>query len=373
MNSTFDQASWQNTPDSVIQPEEEDQQDVPHFGESQELAKGFEIRPIVNGILHASQEQKRNFKSLDQLFNVGRTTFDLAAGYPPGEELYGSYAMHLRRDKQRGERHAARLQALTRWGPKDLGPWAFTRRAVEEVVVESQMLQSHMLEPLDMMQLHWRDYSQRTHWDALHRLCDMRELGRIRSVGLCNFDTEHLDQIADRGLGVVSNQVLMSVVDRRALRFMADVCLETNTKLLAYGVLMGGLLSERWLGVGEPGLHHRGPQLDHTSQQQYKDVIDAWGGWVLFQRLLKVCKQIADKHDVTIAMVAERWVLQQRAVASAVMGTRVGMSEHPVSTEILLSVELDAADLGMLDEIHDESISLFDVFGDCGDELRRRL
>lgn len=36
-------------------------------------------------------------------------------------------------------------------------------------------------------------------WGLVVKVC--------RSVGLCNFDTEHLDQIADRGLGVVSNQV----------------------------------------------------------------------------------------------------------------------------------------------------------------------
>lgn len=86
-------------------------------------------------------------------------------------------------------------------------------------------------------------------------------------------------------------------VKTRYIRPMLCVSLwgSVSNCLHRYGVLMGGLLSERWLGVGEPGLHHRGPQLDHTSQQQYKDVIDAWGGWVLFQRLLKV-----DRSDVSL-------------------------------------------------------------------------
>ena len=31
-------------------------------------------------------------------------------------------------------------------------------------------------------------------------------------------------------------------------------------------------------------------------------MIDAWGGWTLFQELLAVLKQTADKHRVSIAM-----------------------------------------------------------------------
>lgn len=40
-------------------------------------------------------------------------------------------------------------------------------------------------------------------------------------------------------------------------------------------------------------------------------MIDAWGGWNLFQELLRTCKGIANKHGVTISTVAVRYILDQ--------------------------------------------------------------
>ena len=94
--------------------------------------------------------------------------------------------------------------------------------------------------------------------------------------------------------------------------------------LLAYGTLLGGLLSEKYLGRPEP----RGPELDTASLQKYKNMIDAWGGWTLFQELLAVLKDIADKHRVGIANVGVRYVLDRPAVAGVIVGARLGIAQH---------------------------------------------
>jgi len=80
--------------------------------------------------------------------------------------------------------------------------------------------------------------------------------------------------------------------------------------LLGYGTLLGGLLSEKYLGRPEP----RRANLNTASLQKYKNMIDAWGGWVLFQELLAVLKQIADKHRVSIANVGTSYILGRPAV-----------------------------------------------------------
>lgn len=62
--------------------------------------------------------------------------------------------------------------------------------------------------------------------------------------------------------------------------------------------------------------------------QQYLDVIlNAWGGWELFQTLLATLRRIADRHtqnpnfeSVSIANVATRWVLDQPAVGAVIVG-----------------------------------------------------
>ena len=50
---------------------------------------------------------------------------------------------------------------------------------------------------------------------------------------------------------------------------------------------------------------------------KYKQMVDAWGGWGLFQELLTVLKVIADRHGVSIPNVAVRYILDRPAVAGS--------------------------------------------------------
>ena len=56
--------------------------------------------------------------------------------------------------------------------------------------------------------------------------------------------------------------------------------------------------------------------------RQYLDVIlKAWGDWDLFQTLLRLLRDIADRHGgVSIANVAIRWVLEHRFVGAVLIG-----------------------------------------------------
>lgn len=40
-------------------------------------------------------------------------------------------------------------------------------------------------------------------------------------------------------------------------------------------------------------------------------MVDAWGGWSLFQTLLQTLKKVSLKHGVPIATVAVRYILNQ--------------------------------------------------------------
>ena len=62
------------------------------------------------------------------------------------------------------------------------------------------------------------------------------------------------------------------------------------------------------------------------------NMINAWGGWQLFQELLVTLDDIAKKYDVQIANVATRFVLDKPVVAGAIIGSRLGLSDH-ISTK----------------------------------------
>jgi hypothetical protein len=53
--------------------------------------------------------------------------------------------------------------------------------------------------------------------------------------------------------------------------------------LLACGNVLGGPLLEKFLGRPEP----RRDEFDTASLQKYKNMIDAWGGWPLFQGIAR--------------------------------------------------------------------------------------
>jgi len=147
---------------------------------------------------------------------------------------------------------------------------------------------------------------------------------------------------------------------------MAPFCREHAITLLAYGTLLGGLLSEKYLGRPEP----RRPELGTASLQKYKNMIDAWGGWTLFQELLAVLKQTADKHRVSIANVGVRYILDRPGVAGVIVGARLGVAQHIVENTRVFGFALDAGDLAMIEAILAKSRDLTQVIGDCGDEYR---
>lgn len=43
----------------------------------------------------------------------------------------------------------------------------------------------------------------------------------------------------------------------------------------------------------------------------YMQMVDAWGGWSLFQTLLQTLKKIASKNGVSIPTVAVKYILDQ--------------------------------------------------------------
>jgi aryl-alcohol dehydrogenase-like predicted oxidoreductase len=285
---------------------------------------------------------------------AGFTTWDLADHYGPAEDLIGAFRRAL------GDR-AGEIQAFTKWVPP---PGPMTRAIVETAIDVSRRRMG--IDRLDLLQFHWWDYRDDRYLDALSHLADLREAGKIRHLALTNFDTERLGVITDRGIRIVSNQVQYSLVDQRPAARMAAFCQAEGIGLLTYGTLLGGFLSETWLGRAEPG---RG-EFATISQQKYKQMVDAWGGWALFQDLLAVVKRVADKHGATIATVGARLILDRPAVAGVIVGARLGIAEHIADNARIFELALDAEDAASLDPIAARSRDLMRVIGDCGDEYR---
>jgi aryl-alcohol dehydrogenase-like predicted oxidoreductase len=328
------------------------------------LAADLEICRILNGMWQVSGAHGRidPVRAVEEMFlyhDAGLTTWDLADHYGPAEDLVGAFRREFA--TRRGAHRLHEIQAFTKWVPQ---PRRMTRQLVEQAIGIS--LSRMGVDRLDLLQFHWWDYSDNAYLDALKHLCDLQDEGKIRHLALTNFDTEHLRVILDNGIPIVSNQVQYSLVDQRPEMRMAEFCRDHAITLLTYGTLLGGLLSEKYLGCPEPGRS----ALETASLRKYKNMVDAWGGWALFQELLATLRWIADKHKVSIANVGVRYVLDRPAVAGVIVGARLGVAQHIADNARVFGFALDEDDLTAIATVLAKSRDLMQLIGDCGDEYR---
>ncbi len=336
-----------------------------HRSSKIQLAPDLQICRALNGMwqvsgAHGHIDPEKAVESMFSYLDAGFTTWDLADHYGPAEDFIGEFRRRLA--DRRGSDATADIQAFTKWVPN---PGPMDRSWVEENIDKS--LRRMDVESLDLLQFHWWDYGDERYLEAMGHLGELRDEGKIRHLGLTNFDTQHLQKIVEDGHQVVSNQVQYSLIDRRPEIKMAQYCQGQDIHLLAYGTLAGGLLSDRYLDQPEPGR----AALTTASLRKYKQMVDAWGGWDLFQELLLALKGIADRRQVSIADVAMRYIVDRPAVAGVIVGVRLAVAEHLEDNARVFGLKLGPEDLDEIESVLSRSRDLYQAIGDCGGEYRR--
>ena len=323
--------------------------------ETIQLAPDFSICRILNGMWQVAggHGQINHDSAISQMLDYnekGFNTWDMADIYGPAESFYGDFKNELEK-----------IQGFTKFVPN---PGSMTRSIVEHYI--DQSMKKMNVDVIDVIQFHWWDYNDANYIDALHELTNLRDNGKISHLALTNFDTERMQVMVDDGIQLVSNQVQYSIIDQRPNVKMASFCKNHDMKILAYGTLLGGLLTENYLGVPKPTQ----ADLDTYSLQKYMNMIDAWGGWNLFQELLVVLDDIAKKHNVQIANVATRFILDRPAVAGTIIGSRLGLSDHIEQNSKTFSLQLQNDDFEKIKSVTSKANNLFESIGDCGGEYR---
>ena len=159
------------------------------------------------------------------------------------------------------------------------------------------------IEQIDLFLIHWPVPSQDKYFEAWKTLIELKEAGRIRSIGVSNFNQDHLERIiGDTGVTPVVNQIELhprfQQRDKRDFHVKHDIRIESWSPLGS-----GRLLDDPTIGA------------------------------------------VAKKHGKTIAQTIIRWHLQQGLVVipKSVNKNRI------VSNFDVFGFELDAADLKAID------------------------
>lgn len=280
----------------------------------------------------SSLDEARLMADLERMVAAGFTTFDCADIYTGVEELFGRFAARSGTPLQIHTKYVPDADALATLRPED----------VERTIDRS--LQRLQVERLDLVQFSWWDYAVPGYVEAAQTLAALQQKGKIRHLGATNFDWPRMAEMLDAGVPLVSNQVQYSLLDRRpegADCSHADQAHARGLKLLCYGTLAGGFLSEKYLDRAAPE-----PPFANRSLAKYRLIVDEYGGWDLYLDLLRRLQEIATRHRVSVPAVALRWTLDRPGVAGAIVGTYHG--GHLDQNLAACTLQLEREDLDAL-------------------------
>ena len=293
-----------------------------------ELAPGYVIPRLIRGGWqlagdHGAVDRARAIADMAAFVAAGIDVFDCADIYTGVEDMIGSF-----RAEQAG------LRVHTKFVP-DLADLAKVDEPYVRRIIERSMQRLRATQ-LNLVQFHWWDYAMPGMLETAHHLAALQREGRIAHLGGTNFDTPHTAQMLDAGIPLVSMQVQYSLLDRRPAGALSALCASSKLRLICYGTIAGGFITETWLGQAEPNA------LQNRSLIKYKLVIDEFGGWARFQQLLQLLQRIGARHGVSLSAVATRWVLDQPHVAATIVGARY--AAHLPEHLQVFSFQLDARD-----------------------------
>ncbi|NRB52334.1 MAG: aldo/keto reductase [Saprospiraceae bacterium] len=283
-----------------------------------ELTPGYSISRVLKGGWHlagghGAVDISQAIEDMKAFVEAGITTFDCADIYTGVEELIGKFLQQHQEAFRSGE--LAPVQIHTKYVP-DFDKLSSLRKADTEAIID-RSLERLGVERLDLVQFHWWDFNTPGYVEAALHLTELQQAGKIRNIGVTNFDGKHLKVLVEAGVKIVSNQVQYSVLDRRPEDDLHSIQEQYGISFLNFGSIAGGFLTDRYLEAPVPS-----PPFENRSLTKYRLIIEENGDWTFFQNLLSLLRSIADKYEVGIAEVAARWGLQRPLVAGVIIGAR---------------------------------------------------
>ena len=180
--------------------------------------------------------------------------------------------------------------------------------------------------------------------DTLNALSELVDEGLVKHVGLSNETPwgvmEYLRLASERGLAkVVSIQNVYNLLSRQFETGLAEMAIREEVGLLAYSPLAFGVLSGKYLGGKMPAGSRLAlfERFARYGSPQSTSATEAY-------------KEIADKHDISLAQMSLAFVCQQPLVTSNLIGATnmQQLSENIEAVNVKLSEEV----LAEIEAIH---------------------
>lgn len=274
-------------------------------------------------------------RNLFQLADAGLTTFEVSGHFFPYTKLRSLFGgdntsslydgeerlLGVFKKRYEKERGPGKIQVLLKMVP-NIYQDGFSAAIVEPLVdkMREAVYGAEAPEALDLVQLYWWDLKDSNVLPVLKVLqklsedklevneetgeVSITEPKKIKGIALVDFPPRAILSAIQAGVPIVAAQMPFSIADRSYGKALS-LCLEYGIKVFAREGTLGGLVSEKYLGVAPLESIEADADLDEVPH--CLELANNIGGWAKLQALLRKVKAIADKHGVKMQTVSLRW------------------------------------------------------------------
>ncbi len=162
---------------------------------------------------------------------------------------------------------------------------------------------------IDLYLIHWPDFNNSID-AALEMMLKFKQEGKIRAIGVSNFDATLIQKAIDVA-DISAVQPPLNMLNRKSVENgILPLCRKNGLGVITYGSLGGGILTGK---MQKPVTG--GKELRSVFYSFYEEPM-----WSKCQRLLEVLRGIASDKNTTVAQVSINWVLSQPGVTCSLMG-----------------------------------------------------
>lgn len=291
-----------------------------------------------------SQDEKEGADAIHAALDAGVRFFDTAPAYGGGasEEFLGR-ALAGRREE---------AVIATKVSRADLAPREL-RRSCEA------SLRRLGTETIDLLQVHWPSREVPL-GETVEEFARLREEGKIRSYGVCNFGPKDLGDWLKEGGAKTTDQLCYSLLARGIEKEIVPLLLENGMGVIAYSPLLQGLLTGKFSTPEE--VPPERARSRHFSGDRPMARHGEGGCEELTFTTIDRLRKCADAYGHEMGAMALAWLMRQPAVNIVLVGVR--SRQQLERNRQALSIRLDEEQLHELDEV---TRPLRDFLGSEGD------
>ena len=163
---------------------------------------------------------------------------------------------------------------------------------------------------IDIYLVHWPDQDVELE-ETIDAVSALKKEGKILHAGVSNFSKEQIEE-AQKYCKIEAFQPQYSLADRKDEKLIRWAH-EQGLGIMTYGTLGGGILTGNYR------------KLRTFEQTDSRNRFYPYFKEPLFSKameLLTIMDQIAEERNVSLAQIAEKWVIQKRFVSSCIIGAQ---------------------------------------------------